>query len=165
MPAFYTHYTFVEKNTEQKDKYARIRALGGQGPDVFFFYGYSLGKRENKSKIRDFGTYLHHTNISAAYNFLLEYANNQPEKKMLLAFVKGLFMHYVLDRNCHPYIFFRTGFPTSENPTEQEKTKYMNYHVRFESILDTIYGKLNNRENVQKLLMHKLKKFLKCSVN
>ena len=21
MPAFYTHYTFVEKNTEQKDKY------------------------------------------------------------------------------------------------------------------------------------------------
>ena len=144
MPAFYTHYTFVEKNSEQKDKYARIRGLGGQGPDVFFFYGHSLGKRENKAKIRDFGTYLHHTNISSAYNFLLEYSADKEDKKMLHAYIKGLFMHYVLDRNCHPYVFFRTGFPTSENPTDKEKEKYMNYHVRFESILDTIYGKLNN---------------------
>ncbi|MCQ2087192.1 MAG: zinc dependent phospholipase C family protein [Bacilli bacterium] len=142
MPAFFTHYTFVEKNTGHEDPYASIRALGGQGPDVFFFYGYSLRKRENKSQKRYFGTHIHHINISDAYSFLLEYANKQEDKEMLNSYLKGLFMHYVMDRNCHPYIFYRTGFATDPENKEEAK-KYMNIHVRFESILDTVYAKSN----------------------
>lgn len=137
MPAFYTHYTFVNKNTDPKDKYARIRALGGQGPDVFFFYGYSLAKREKKSQTRYFGTYLHHINIADAYSFLLEYAAGQDDSEMLFSYLKGLFMHYVMDRNCHPYIFYRTGFSNKK----EEATKYMNYHVGFEAILDLVCAK------------------------
>lgn len=143
MPAFFTHYTFVEQNTNPKDIFARIRALGGQGTDVFFFYGHTLRKREKKSQIRYFGTLIHHINIADAYSFLLEYVNNQPDKDMLFEYLKGLFMHYVMDRNCHPYVFYRTGFADPNNSTDEDKEKYMNYHVGFESILDTIYGKMN----------------------
>lgn len=137
MPAFYTHFTFVKKNIDPKDKYAQILALGGQGPDVFFYYGYSLAKREKKSQKRYFGTFLHHTNISDAYSFLIEYACKQKDKDMLLAYIKGLFMHYIIDRNCHPYIFYRSGFSLNG----QENPKYVCNHALFESILDKVYSK------------------------
>ena len=143
MPAFYTHFTFVSKNTNAQDKYAKIRALGGQGPDVFFFYGYSAAKREKKSQKRYFGTYIHHINIADAYSFLLEYAAKQSDSEMLYSYLKGLFMHYVMDRNCHPYIFYRTGFADAKTGTDADKAKYMNIHVGFEGIMDTIIGKQN----------------------
>lgn len=143
MPAFFTHYTFVKNNTSPIDKYAKIRALGGQGTDVFFFYGHTLRKRENKANIRYFGTTIHHINIADAYSFLLEYASKQADREMLFAYLKGLFMHYVMDRNCHPYIFYRTGFADPNSKNEKDADKYMNYHVGFEAILDTVYGKLN----------------------
>ena len=141
MPAFFTHNTFVQQNCNPKDKFAHIRALGGQGTDVFFFYGYSLAKREKKSQKRYFGTLIHHIDIADAYSFLLEYASKQEDSDMLYDYLKGLFMHYVMDRNCHPYIFYRTGFVTTPDSTKQEKDKYMGYHVTFESILDTVYSK------------------------
>lgn len=143
MPAFYTHYTFVKKNTDVSDQFFPIQALGGQGPDVFFFYGYSLKKREKKAEKRYFGTYIHHINISDAYSFLLEYASKQEDSEMLFSYLKGLFMHYVMDRNCHPYIFYRTGFADSKTGTEEDKKKYMNIHVGFEGVMDTIIGKEN----------------------
>lgn len=154
MPALFTHNTFIEKNTDQKDKYAKVRALGGQGPDVFFFYGYSLVKRKKKSQRRYFGTYLHHINIADAYSFLLEYAAKQEEREMLYAYLKGVLMHYVMDRNCHPYIFYRTGFAT-ESDSKVEVDTYMNFHVKFEATLDTIYAKRN------KTFKHP-RRFIKC---
>lgn len=155
MPAFFTHNTFVQQNCDSKEEFANIRALGGQGTDVFFFYGHSLAKRENKSQKRYFGTLIHHINIADAYLFLLEYASKQNDKEMLYAYLKGLFMHYVMDRNCHPYIFYRTGFPISKDPSEEEKNKYMNYHVTFESILDTVYSKKYK-------LFRSHKRYIKC---
>jgi len=153
MPGFYTHYTFVRKNTDPKDEYASIRALGAQGPDIFFFCGYSLAKREKKSQTRYFGTYLHHINISDAYSFLLEYAAKQKDSEVLFAYLKGLFMHYVMDRNCHPYIFYRSGFSNNSD----EKAKYMRYHFLFEAILDSVYSK-NNRTFVRPSKCIKCKK-------
>ena len=67
MPASLVHFTFIKENVNNKDKYFMETALGGQGPDVFFFYGYSFSKRENLKQVRNFGTYLHHTDISEIY--------------------------------------------------------------------------------------------------
>ena len=141
MPASLVHFTFVKENVNNKDKYFMETALGGQGPDVFFFYGYSFSKRENKKVVRDFGTYLHHVDISEIYLKLIEYANKSQDKEILLAYVRGLLMHYILDRNVHPYIFYRSGFVG--DGSAKDKSLNMLSHSYFESGLDNLYSKLH----------------------
>lgn len=152
MPSDLTHYTFVKENVPDS-KYFSLTALAGQGPDVFFFYGYNLKKRKNASQVRHFGTLLHHTNIAPLYAHMCEYATASVNKEILLAFLRGLFMHYILDRNCHPYIFYRTGFTDDPN-----KKKYFSYHhVWFESILDFSFSKKHEtyRSSVKNLRTEK----------
>lgn len=140
MPASLTHYTFVKDNISRDDTFFRVKALGGQGPDVFFFYGYSFHKRENIKEVQQFGTLLHHSNISLAYTHLLEYAQKSAHKDMLLSYIEGLLMHYVLDRNVHPYVFYRTGF--SSDVTKQKEFSLS--HIAFETIMDVYYSRLHH---------------------
>ena len=116
-------------------------ALGGQGPDVFFYCGYSFSKRENTKLVRDFGTYLHHIDISEIYFKLVDYTNKSKDKEILLPYVRGLLMHYVLDRNVHPYIFYRSGF-VGDGSKKDEFNNLLS-HAYFESGLDNLYSKLH----------------------
>lgn len=141
MPASLVHYTFIKENVNNEDKYYLETRLGGQGPDVFFFYGYSFSKRENRKQVNNFGTYLHHIDISHAYTKLIEYANASEHKELLLAYIRGLFMHYVLDRNLHPYIFYRSGFV--HDGTDKDIYRFYVQHQYFESGLDNLYSKLH----------------------
>lgn len=139
MPAVYFHYTFIKENTSNKD-FQSLLNLSGQGPDVFSFYGYSLKKRKNTKEVRRFGALLHHSDVSKAYYHLFEYANKNEHKDMLLTYIYGLFMHYILDRNLHPYIFYRTGF----NQEGLAKKEYFLSHVAFEGYLDVKFAKKHN---------------------
>ena len=47
MPAIATHYIFVNDLISKDDKYHDLISLAGQGPDPFFFYGFSFSKRHN----------------------------------------------------------------------------------------------------------------------
>lgn len=135
MPAIMTHYAFARMQADDGVD-NDVLYLGGQGPDVFFFYGYSLSKRQNIKAIRDFGTYLHHIDISKAYYYLLEYASKKEgrDKEILSTFIRGLFIHYIMDRNCHPFVFYRTGFPSQEN----ERKYYFAAHASYESYIDCL---------------------------
>lgn len=139
MPAALTHYTFVKENVDNKSPYFMETCLGGQGPDIFFFYAYSFSKRENVKEVRDFGTLLHHSDFSEIYMNLIKYAKQSEQKEMLFAYLTGLFMHYVLDRNLHPYIFYRSGFV--HDGSEKEKSRFMVAHQYFESGFDYLYSK------------------------
>ena len=132
MPSLYTHYTFA-KGFEYLYQYKNVFYLGAQGPDLFYFYGYGA-KRKDYKNIRQFGTFLHQNNIGPIYNWMLDYAYNHggANKEMLLNYIDGLFCHYILDRNTHPYIFFRSGFSFKED----EKGKYFYYHALFETRID-----------------------------
>lgn len=150
MPASITHYEFIKK-TVKNEKYFDVVALAGQGPDPFFFYGYSLAKRKNVKEVRQFGTLLHHMDIAPVYNFLLNYATSKSgeEQEVLLAFIKGLMYHYALDRNTHPYIFYISGF--SELP--EEKRKYSLEHAKVESAIDAIMKKkCHEKKNINQML-------------
>ncbi len=136
MPASLTHFTFVKNNTSINE-YSSLCYLGGQGPDVFFFYGYTYKKRNNPKIVQNFGGLLHHCDIAPCYLYLIDYANKSEHKDMLFAFIEGLFAHYILDRNVHPYVFYRTGFTSNL----EEKNKYLLSHVGFETILDVVYSK------------------------
>lgn len=138
MPAVITHYTFaIETMLDPNDRYRAATLVGAQGPDPFFFYGQvPLHKRKGSPEVDSFGSDLHHVELSAPYYHLIEIANKSPDKELLFAYIDGLFLHYCLDRNCHPYVFYMTGFPSKP----EEKKKYGISHMYFETILDYLLG-------------------------
>ncbi len=150
MPALITHYEFIKSQAKQ-DKYFDILALAGQGPDPFFFYGYSLKKQKNVKEVRNFGTLLHHTNVAPVYEYMLTYAleKSESEREILLSFIKGFIFHYCLDRNAHPYIFYISGFSN----IEKEKRKYSLEHAKIESYIDAImYKKCKETKKTPKMI-------------
>lgn len=148
MPAPLTHYSFTKNNTS-RDQFSKVRYLGGQGPDVFFYYGYTYKKRDNAKLLQGFGGKLHHMDIGPAYSFLVDYACQSENKDMLFAYLEGLFAHYILDRNVHPYVFYRTGFSADE----RKANDYLLSHVAFETILDVAYArKMKTMQNPKKCI-------------
>lgn len=135
MPSTLTHYVF-NKQLIKDDKYRDIFLLGGQGADVFFFYGYNIAKRENGKKIRKLGFDIHKLSPQDIYFEMLKYAfsKSSEEKEILINFTRGFMYHYALDRTLHPYVFYNTGFPYT-TPV------YNRNHGNFESILDTLLMK------------------------
>jgi hypothetical protein len=136
MPAILTHYTFAVQNVlDPSPKYEEATFVGAQGPDPFFFFGrVPFHKRKNFQEIDQFGSDLHHIDLTDAYAKLIDIAVKSPDKELLLAYIDGLFLHYCLDRNCHAYIFYETGYPTKA----EEKKKFGISHMYFETILDFI---------------------------
>lgn len=138
MPAILTHYTFAKGCLPPEAvKHPEAFCVGAQGPDPFFFYGMALTKRKNHLEVNHYGSNLHHINLTEAYDTLLRLALQSREKELLLAYVEGLFCHYALDRSCHPYIFYETGF--SADP--EQKKHYSLMHMYFETLLDLLISK------------------------
>jgi hypothetical protein len=140
MPAIITHYTFaLETMKDPNTPYKEAVLVGAQGPDPFFFFGrYPWKKRPHAKEVASFGTALHDIDISPIYSGLLKYAHASKDKELLFAYIEGLFLHYSLDRECHPYIFSKAGY-ASEPP---EKMKhYSASHCRLESYMDILLGK------------------------
>lgn len=149
MPASVFHYYFIN-DLIKNDKYQDLISLSGQGPDPFFFYGYSLSKRKNKDEIRKFGTLLHHVDPWPIYSFMIKYASKDKKHRgFLLAFTRGFMYHYCLDRNLHPYIFYISGFSN-----KSEEKKYYSYkHAEVESAIDAmIKEKFNIDKKIPELL-------------
>ena len=123
---------------DPSEKFRAATIVGAQGPDPFFFYGQvPLRKRKGKEQIDTFGSDLHHTELSVPYNTLIQIANKSPDKELLFAYIDGLLLHYCLDRVCHPYVFFMTGF--TDKPAE--KKKFSISHMYLETIIDLLLGK------------------------
>lgn len=138
MPAITTHYSFaLEMGKLFPSPFPQARYLGAQGPDPFFFYGQlPWKKRPNKKGVDAYGSLLHHIDIAPIYAAFLTYASAQGDKELLFAYIEGLFLHYVLDRDCHPYIFPKAGF----SALPEEKAFYSASHCEFETYLDFILG-------------------------
>lgn len=139
MPAINTHYLFAKEHLEKDNPYPNAFILASQGPDPFFFFGQLPWKRKNRDNrldINHFGVGLHHEDITNIYVTMLEYARENADKDLLFSFIKGLFLHYVLDRNCHPYIFSKTGFSDDTNLSHF----YSSCHTKTESAIDKILG-------------------------
>jgi hypothetical protein len=140
MPAIITHYTFaLETMKDPSSPFKEAILVGAQGPDPFFFFGqYPFKKRANAKEVDSFGTALHDMDIAPVYSELLKYAHASKDKDLLFAYIEGLFLHYSLDRECHPYIFSKAGY-ASEPP--EKKKHYSASHCRLESYIDILLGK------------------------
>ena len=131
MPAALTHYSFaldVYSSLDDIDKDYFL--LGTQGPDPFFYRGIlKKGRPSNYKEIWQIGENLHHENVAPIYIKMLEGAKGD---KKLASFVYGLFLHYCLDKNVHPYVFYRSGFDSQG----KLDSKYKYCHGAFEALLD-----------------------------
>lgn len=133
MPAALAHYLFAKDTENPLDGAFR---LGTQGPDPFFFYGMvPWRKRKLTKEIQALGEEIHHSDFASAYAAMIAYAKNEaPEedRSSLLSYLKGILAHYALDRSCHPYIFYRSGFDQEGRLTGH----YGFAHKEFEALLD-----------------------------
>ena len=136
MPAIYFHYITYDLVYDRHNPYRRAAMLGAQGADPFFYFGRGLCRRKNGIENRKMGDNLHHINIPESIEAMIEYANrkeNEVERNILLNYIKGYLFHYCIDKNCHPYIFYRSGFATNQDENQKH---YLILHCRFESELD-----------------------------
>ena len=141
MPAIYFHYLTCDLLMDKKAPYRNIILLGSQGPDPLFFYGHSLAIRVNQQEKRAMGDKFHHEKIAETMQAMMEYASREEKEQnrnILYSYISGYFFHYCVDRNCHPYIFYRSGFTTTK---DENQLKYKYFHASFESELDVAISK------------------------
>jgi hypothetical protein len=163
MPNSLTHYLFAKTNALDDEKHFDATLLGAQGPDPFFFYG-TLWKlfRFHSHDVNSFGGVVQHRDLVVPYETMMDYAYHSPDKELLFAYIDGLFLHYVVDCACHPFIFYRTGF--TDRPEDSEEIhRYYNFsHMSFEVDVDFILSHRANAfqriDKVLKLSNHDLRK-------
>lgn len=146
MPAILTHYTFTKlylNSNNVQNKYEDLILLASQGPDLFFFYKRYNPFSKDAKDITNFGSFLHSIDISEFYIRLIDYASLIEDKKLqevLFSYIKGLIFHYCLDRNAHPYIFYRTGI----GKDRWDEFDYTLSHMAFETLLDKDVSEVYN---------------------
>ena len=133
MPGALAHFLFATRLEEPLDEAFR---LGTQGPDPFFFYGMVPWKKRIAAKeIQSLGEEIHRSDFAkqyAAMIFFAQHGASEEERPHLLSYLKGVLAHYALDRTCHPYIFYRSGFDEQGLLTGH----YSFAHKEFEALLD-----------------------------
>ncbi|MFA6755224.1 MAG: hypothetical protein WCR97_01760 [Bacilli bacterium] len=133
MPSSLTHYEFMK---HLGIEYTDISIIGTQGPDPFFFYGLSLIPHLHAKKINSFGHFLHNIDSYITFRYFVEYIQGalDSEKPVLIDYLKGMYAHYVLDKHCHPYIFYISGFTVDA----KDKTNYFLPHAAIETSIDVL---------------------------
>lgn len=162
MPNSITHYTFAkEKAIGLSPLYFEATFLGSQGPDPWFYYG-TMGKigRPFAPEANSLGSITQHMEITEPYWAFISYAAKSEDKDLLFAYIDGLFMHYSLDRTCHPFVFYNTGFTDREEDSKATQHHYNYGHMCFEGILDYLVGKKKGTLRCPSVYLRIKKKYL-----
>lgn len=153
MPNLFAHHLLIKKlysakvteNSFMSGNFESL-ALGTQGPDPLFYEGVmpirAVRPRLAKAKL---GNKLHRSDGSRFMALLLEQIKSEPEAAtdVFRTFVFGQFCHYILDKTCHPYIYYMSGFDEEGKLTG----RYHYEHAHFESELDVCLALLNGMED------------------
>lgn len=140
MPNLFTHRLLVDKLCQDKVVSGGFLAgeekalsLGTQGPDPLFYEGLIPWRawRPGLARAR-LGNQLHRSDGREFMVALLDEVERDPQNKTLAAFVFGQFCHYLLDRVCHPYVYYMSGFDRNGKLTGP----YHYAHSHFESEID-----------------------------
>lgn len=109
MPAFSTHYIFAKEMMQSLKNIADFEInedavyIGTQGPDIFFFHRimpWMIGR----SLLR-YATALHHSEPQILFENMRAYCSVSAKPDIAKSYAYGFILHYVLDRNCHPYVY------------------------------------------------------------
>ena len=138
MPAFSTHYIFLEemqKPIEEKFDFklnSKVAGVGTQGPDIFIFHRIWPPFTIYKSLMGVSST-LHHGKTDKLFEAFAEYLKKSENEEVAKSYIYGFILHYALDRNCHPYVYAFQDQITSEN----KKIHPLAAHNQVEHAIDT----------------------------
>ena len=132
MPSILTHYFFINDCLDNYDFLLNdksIALLGAQGTDPFYFYG-NLLKHKDKNDINNFASHIHNDNPLNLYIHFINEANklDKTNRDFVFSYIYGLLNHYILDRICHPYVFYYSGIDED----------FMKNHQKFETNIDVL---------------------------
>ncbi|MGM9834619.1 MAG: zinc dependent phospholipase C family protein [Bacilli bacterium] len=155
MPSIVTHHSFANTVLNKANNInvnKDIYNVFAQSFDYFFYYNFFDFK--NKSKIENFGHYCHKNKTQ---NYLINLIKNIKEMHLeensdALGYLYGSITHYVLDTNCHPYIFYKTG---CFDKGDKESYKYRGMHTKMEKHLDAFFSKQFFKKIIYKLNIRK----------
>lgn len=173
MPSTITHsYFSIDVYNKLDNKYKKNINLNklkvfAQGPDIYYFYNFLIGKKAKK--IYNIGDILHKDNINNYFYNIIKYIkdNNLYDNTEIKSYLYGIICHYILDTNMHPYIIYHTGI---YNKNIKDTLKYNGKHQEMEYYLDCYM--INKYENINhkyykmyKILNIKLDNTLKDLIN
>ena len=147
MPAFATHYIFLEELREQIEKETgfkldyKVAGVGTQGPDIFIFHRLWPPIAIYKS-LFGVASKLHRGKPAELFDAFAEYLKTSEEKHIALSYIYGFILHYALDRNCHPFVYAYQDQITNTNPHIHPLAA----HNRIEHAVDTYL--LKNRKGI-----------------
>ncbi|SFA81081.1 Zinc dependent phospholipase C [Lentibacillus halodurans] len=127
MPNIWTHILFCENvmdAIENPHSFLHDEAymkLGAQGPDPFFYYHFWRWMKNDP--VNEIGQKMHQERCGAFLMDIIERAKHMGNQAK--AYVFGFITHHILDRNAHPYIYYRAGYEG-------------NKHQKLEIIIDTL---------------------------
>lgn len=144
MPNLVTHYLCgleaikLIDNKECKELIQRninVFNLGVQGPDILFYYG--IWPWSPKTQYGSIGQEFHISRVNLVFRKIIDYISAQKGyvKDILTVYFMGFLCHNCLDSMTHPYIFYRSGFKTADDP---RTNLYIYYHRRFETSIDVL---------------------------
>ncbi len=142
MPALICHWLFADAALQAKScptfsaKERQFVYLGAQGPDPFYFNGQLPWARHSKTATtsRAFAGLCH----SSYPEFWLEPLLKGLKQAAIdlqapaQALIYGFFLHYMLDRLAHPYVFSKSGFDAQGELSPPWNIR----HAWFETLLD-----------------------------
>jgi len=137
-----THAYFAEdiaKRINFNKKYINNLKAFSQGYDIYFFL---IKKRKNGKKIAN---YFHQHDTQ---NFFINMINYIKDNQLynddeIKSYLYGYINHYVLDKNIHPFVKYKSGVFKKKKP---ETYKYNAKHANMENYIDAYL--INKRENI-----------------
>lgn len=152
MPNLLTHSLLVKRfyiKVEAEDKGGErtfiqgnydLLSLGSQGPDPLFYFGVVPFKFHLFTAKKRLGNKLHADDGKRFFKLLLDRSYGIDDivaQRRFRSFIFGQFAHYILDRECHPYIIYFTGFDDNGKITGP----YHYLHSHFEAMIDVTLAK------------------------
>ncbi|WP_367812853.1 zinc dependent phospholipase C family protein [Paenibacillus sp. SI8] len=100
-----------------------VFSLGCQGPDFLFYHNFLPWQKDRTMNL--LGSRMHSDACGPFLLDLLHQVKGRGLYNPAVLYVLGFITHHILDRNMHPYVFYKSGFK-----------KW--HHQRFEVIMDTL---------------------------
>ena len=152
MPAFVTHELFGtqvfsmldEPIQEMLEMNPAPYFWGLQGPDLLFFRDAVLGR----SPLRKYGNLMHALKTDELFTAMSCYLNlhrGRAEYETLASYILGFTGHYCLDRESHPYIYFKQM--RKEQVLDPDTAR--GTHHRIESDIDTAFYEMKKGRNIR----------------